>query len=62
MDLKALGARDTSQWQGGQCAAFTQVGEAPMYEAPLDQVLDPKAADAYEKRQRHASKFENTIR
>lgn len=32
-----------------------------MYEAPLDQVLDAKAADAYEKRQRQASKFENTI-
>ena len=59
--LSALGARDTSQWQSGQCAAFTQLGEAPMYEAPLDQVDDAKAGDAYEERQRHASKFRNTI-
>ena len=50
--LCALGARDTSRWQGGECAAVTQMGEAPMYESPLDQVLDTEAADAYEKRQR----------
>jgi|GEM_PF-6261700 len=33
-----------------------------MYEAPLDQVLDAKAGDAYEEQQRQGSKFENTIR
>ena len=33
-----------------------------MYEASLDQVLDAKAGDAYEEKQRQDSKFENTIR
>ena len=33
-----------------------------MYEAPLDQVLDAKAGDAYEEKQRQDSKCENTIR